>query len=212
LAIPCSAQLGLILALLSANPLTLAVWALCIAGVFLGVGALSARLLPGEKPSFFIELPPLRLPRAANVLAKTTSRMRWYLLEIIPVFLVVSVAAWLGKVTGVFPLLVRGLKPLMRWIGLPPEAGTAFLFGFFRRDYGAAGLFDLARSGLLSPRQLTVSAVTLTLFIPCVAQLAVMVKERGWKAAVGIVGFVFTFAFLVGFALNALLVLTGALA
>ena len=212
LAIPCSAQLGLILALLSVYPLALAVWALCIAGVFLGVGALSAWLLPGEKPSFFIELPPLRLPRASNVLAKTTSRMRWYLLEIIPVFLAVSVAAWLGKVTGFFPLLLRGLKPLMGWIGLPPEAGTAFLFGFFRRDYGAAGLFDLARAGLLSPRQLTVSAVTLTLFIPCVAQLAVMIKERGWKAAIGIVGFVFVFAFLVGFALNALLVLTGALA
>ena len=212
LAIPCSAQLGLILALLSAFPLALAVWALCIAAVFFAVGALSARLLPGEKPSFFIELPPLRLPRPSNVLAKTTARMRWYLLEIIPVFLVASIAIWLGKITGLFQMLVSAMGPLMRWIGLPAEASAAFLFGFFRRDYGAAGLFDLARSGLLSPRQLTVAAVTLTLFIPCVAQLAVMVRERGWKAALGIVGFVFPFAFLVGFALNAILTLAGALA
>jgi ferrous iron transport protein B len=212
LAIPCSAQLGLILALLSAFPLALAVWALCIAAVFFAVGALSAWLLPGEKPSFFIELPPLRLPRLSNVLAKTTARMRWYLLEIIPVFLVVSVAIWLGKITGIFQMLVSAMGPLMRWIGLPAEASAAFLFGFFRRDYGAAGLFDLARSGLLSPRQLTVAAVTLTLFIPCVAQLAVMVRERGWKPALGIVGFVFPFAFLVGFALNAILAFAGALA
>lgn len=212
LAIPCSAQLGLILALLSAFPLALAVWALCIAAVFLAVGALSARLLPGEKPSFFIELPPLRLPRLSNILAKTAARMRWYLLEIIPVFLVVSVAIWLGKITGLFQMLVSAMGPLMRWVGLPAEASAAFLFGFFRRDYGAAGLFDLARSGLLSPRQLTVAAVTLTLFIPCVAQLAVMARERGWKAALGIVGFVFPFAFLVGFALNAILALAGALA
>jgi ferrous iron transport protein B len=212
LAIPCSAQLGLILSLLSAFPLALAVWALCIAAVFLAVGALSARLLPGEKPSFFIELPPLRLPRPSNVLAKTAARMRWYLLEIIPVFLIVSVAIWLGRLTGLFQLIVSAMGPLMRWIGLPAEAGSAFLFGFFRRDYGAAGLFDLARAGLLSPRQLAVAAVTLTLFLPCVAQLAVMVRERGWKAALGIVGFVFPFAFLVGFALNAILVLAGALA
>lgn len=212
LAIPCSAQLGLILSLLSAFPLALAVWALCIAAVFLAVGALSARLLPGEKPSFFIELPPLRLPRPSNVLAKTAARMRWYLLEIIPVFLIVSVAIWLGRLTGLFQLLVSAMGPLMRWIGLPAEAGSAFLLGFFRRDYGAAGLFDLARAGLMSPRQLAVAAVTLTLFIPCVAQLAVMVRERGWKAALGIVGFVFPFAFLVGFALNAILALAGALA
>ena len=212
LAIPCSAQLGLILSLLSAFPLALAVWALCIAAVFLAVGALSALLLPGEKPSFFIELPPLRLPRPSNVLAKTAARMRWYLLEIIPVFLIVSVAIWLGRLTGLFQLLVSAMGPLMRWIGLPAEAGSAFLLGFFRRDYGAAGLFDLARAGLMSPRQLAVAAVTLTLFIPCVAQLAVMVRERGWKAALGIVGFVFPFAFLVGFALNAILALAGALA
>ena len=212
LAIPCSAQLGLILSLLSAFPLALAVWALCIAAVFLAVGALSARLLPGEKPSFFIELPPLRLPRPSNVLAKTAARMRWYLLEIIPVFLIVSVAIWLGRLTGLFQLLVSATGPLMRWIGLPAEAGSAFLLGFFRRDYGAAGLFDLARAGQMSPRQLAVAAVTLTLFIPCVAQLAVMVRERGWKAALGIVGFVFPFAFLVGFALNAILALAGALA
>lgn len=212
LAIPCSAQLGLILALLSPFPLALAVWGVCIALVFLAVGALSARLLPGEKPSFFIELPPLRLPRLSNVLAKTFARMRWYLLEIIPVFLIASVAIWLGKITGLFQVLVSAMGPLMRWIGLPVEASSAFLFGFFRRDYGAAGLFDLARSGLMSPRQLTVAAVTLTLFIPCVAQLAVMVRERGWKAALAIVGFVFPFAFLVGFALNAILALVGVLA
>jgi ferrous iron transport protein B len=212
LAIPCSAQLGLILALLSPFPLALAVWGVCIALVFLAVGALSARLLPGEKPSFFIELPPLRLPRLSNVLAKTFARMRWYLLEIIPVFLIASVAIWLGKITGLFQVLVSAMGPLMRWVGLPAEASSAFLFGFFRRDYGAAGLFDLARSGLMSPRQLTVAAVTLTLFIPCVAQLAVMVRERGWKAALAIVGFVFPFAFLVGFALNAILALVGVLA
>lgn len=211
LAIPCSAQLGVILALLSRSPIALAIWAFVILAVFLLVGWLSARILPGAPPSFAMELPPLRLPRLGNVLTKTYSRMRWYLREIIPVFLLVSVAVWLGQITGLFQLLIRAMKPVMEALGLPPQAGSAFLFGFFRRDYGAAGLFDLAKQGLLSYRQLLVAAITLTLFIPCVAQFAVMAKERGWKTSVAIVAFIIPFAFAAGFAVDRLIRLTGVL-
>ena len=72
----------------------------------------------------------------------------------------------------------------MNFIGLPREAAEAFLLGFFRRDYGAAGLYDMVTSGRLSDSQLVVAAVTLTLFMPCVAQFAVMIKERGLAIAV----------------------------
>ena len=80
-----------------------------------------------------------------------------------------------------------------------------FLFGFFRRDYGAAGLFDLNRQGLLDPIQLAVAAVTLTLFVPCVAQFLMMIRERGWRTAVGMAAFITPFAFGVGFVVNALM-------
>jgi ferrous iron transport protein B len=209
LAIPCSAQLGVILAVLSSRPLALLLWAAVIVGVFLLVGALGARLLPGERPSFYMELPPLRLPKIGNVLVKTYTRMQWYLLEVLPFFLLASVAIWLGRVTGFFPLLIHALRPVVGWLGLPGEAAVVFVFGFFRRDYGAAGLYDLQRAGLMSGRQLLVAAVTLTLFIPCVAQFAVMLKERGWKAALGIAAFILPFSFLVGFLLNRLLAALG---
>ncbi len=202
LAIPCSAQLGVILAILSKRPWSLLLWAALIAGILLLVGALGARLLPGERPSFYMELPPLRLPRPGNVLVKTYTRMQWYLLEVLPFFLGASLVIWLGRVTGFFQLLVRLLQPAMRALGLPREAASVFLFGFFRRDYGAAGLYDLQARGLLSGRQIVVSAVTLTLFIPCVAQFAVMLKERGWKTALGIAAFILPFSFGMGFLLN----------
>ena len=64
--------------------------------------------------------------------------------------------------TGGLEVTVAAMQPLMGLLGLPIEAAEAFLFGFFRRDYGAAGLFDLNQQGLLSPVQLTVAAVTLT--------------------------------------------------
>jgi len=211
LAIPCSAQLGVILGLLSSVPGALTVWIVVMVAVFMLVGLLAARLMPGEEPIFYMELPPMRLPQVRNVLVKTLTRMHWYFLEIFPLFIVASVLLWAGKMTGFLDLLVAGMHPVMHALGLPGEASAAFIFGFFRRDFGAAGLYDLQMSGLLDPRQLTVAAVTLTLFVPCVAQFLVMKKERGWKVALGIFVFVSGLAFAVGAGLNELLLTSGIL-
>ncbi|MDD5555972.1 MAG: nucleoside recognition domain-containing protein [bacterium] len=206
LAIPCSAQLGVILSLLDGHPLGLWVWVGVMGGVFILVGALSSRVLPGEAPSFYMEIPPLRLPRPANVLIKTYSRVRWYFLEIFPVFILASVVIWAGQMTGLFDRGVALLRHPVRWIGLPDDAAVAFLFGFFRRDYGAAGLFDIKRAGLLTGRQIVVACTTLALFLPCVAQFLITVRERGLRTAVALSAFVFVFSFSVGFLLNKVLV------
>ncbi|MBM3474636.1 MAG: ferrous iron transport protein B [Armatimonadetes bacterium] len=209
LAVPCSAQLGLILALLAGRPWALAVWGGVIAAVFLLTGFLAARLMPGEAPHFYMELPPLRLPKLSNVLIKTYTRVVWYLKEIIPLFLVASVLIWLGNLSGLFGLAVKALAYPVQWIGLPREAATVFLFGFFRRDYGAAGLYDLNTEHALTGVQLTVATIALTLFLPCVAQFLINVKERGWKVGVAVSIFVLLFSFLVAYVVNAILVALG---
>ena len=161
---------------------------------------------------FYMELPPMRLPQLGNVLTKTYTRMQWYFMEILPLFILASVLLWLGKVTGFFEKMIAAMTPVMASIGLPRETAVAFIFGFFRRDYGAAGLYDLQSKGLMDARQLTVAAVTLTLFIPCIAQFLVMKNERGWKTASAIGVFVSLFAYASGYALNKMLLLTGILA
>jgi len=211
LAIPCSAQLGVILALLSKFPGALAVWSVCLILIFIVVGLLASKIVPGESPMFYMELPPMRLPQLSNVLTKTYSRMQWYLMEILPLFILASILLWLGKITNFFQTLIGWMKPVMAIIGLPQETAIAFIFGFFRRDYGAAGLYDLQTQGLLNARQLTVAAVTLTLFIPCVAQFLVMQRERGTKVSVAIAVFVSLLAFCSGYALNKFLLFTGIL-
>jgi ferrous iron transport protein B len=175
-----------------------------VAGIFLLVGFLAAQLMPGERPAFSIEFPPLRVPRLANVAVKTLTRMEWYLREVIPVFLLASLLIWLGEVTGVFPQILEVLRGPIEALGLPEEAAVSFLFGFFRRDYGAAGLYDLRLQ--MTGVQVTVAAVTLTLFLPCIAQFSVMWKERGWRSALAIAAFIFPFAFLVGWLLSQALV------
>ncbi len=200
LAIPCSAQLGVIFALLAPFPKALLIWTVVIIANFLLVGFLASRIMPGQKPTFFMELPPLRIPKAGNVLAKTYTRVIWYLKEVFPLFIIASVVIWLLQITGVFPYILRGLEPLVSSIGLPDTTSDVFLFGFFRRDYGAAGLYDMKE--MLSAGQLTIAAVVLTLFVPCIAQLMVMFKERGAKTAIGIFLFVLALAFSMGWLLN----------
>jgi ferrous iron transport protein B len=205
LAIPCSAQLGVILALLAGYPLALGVWSVTVLGTFVLVGALAAKLVPGEAPTFQMEIPPLRRPRLANVLTKTITRMQWYFLEVLPLFLLASVLLWAADLSGLFGLVVNGLKPVVGLLGLPPETVQVFVLGFFRRDYGAAGLFDMSRQGLLDPIQIAVAGVTLTLFVPCIAQFLMMIKERGVRTAIAMVAFITPFAFAVGFVVNLLL-------
>ena len=202
LAIPCSAQLGVILGILSGNFMVTLIWMSTVLMTLLGVGLLTAIIIPGEKPSFYMELPPLRLPKLSNLISKTYTRMQWYFIEILPLFLLASLLIWLGQETGIFQIIVGGMTPLVNSLGLPDKAAEAFLFGFFRRDFGAAGLYDLQKAGLLSPLALVVSAVTITLFVPCIAQFSIMIKERGLKTAISIAAFVFPFAFFVGYMLN----------
>lgn len=209
LAIPCSAQLGVILGLLAGHSLAVGIWAGVIALNFLVVGYLTAKLLPGERSLFSLEIPPLRWPSLSNVFVKTYTRVHWYLKEILPFFLIASVVIWLGQITGVFGILVNALAVIVQAIGLSRETAVAFLFGFFRRDYGAAGLYDLHNAGALSGVSLVVAAVTLTLFVPCVAQFMITAKERGWKTAVAMALFIFPYAFFMGWLVHLVLTKLG---
>ncbi len=207
LVIPCSAQLGIFIGLLSQNPTALIIWAICMALIFAIIGSLTAKALPKSLSYFYMEIPPLRLPHVRSVLTKTYSRVCWYLSEIIPWFALASVLIWLGKLTGFLPFLTNGIEPIVLKLQLPPEASTMLIYGFFRRDYGAAGMFDLHHSGVLMGRELVVSAVTLTLFIPCLSQFKFMVKERGLKTTIALSSLVIVFAFSMGFCLNKLLLI-----
>lgn len=211
LAIPCSAQFGVTTALLAKSqatllgiPLAFLIWLGVVGLVFVVAGWLAARLVPGEPAMFYMELPPLRWPRLGNVLVKTLARMKWYFAEILPLFVAASLFIWLGRLTGLFELLLSLFRPIVVGIlGLPAASAEAFLYGFFRRDFGAAGLFTLAPQ--LTGVQILVACVTLTLFMPCIAQFLVMRKERGWRATLIVVAVVFTTAFSVGGLLSALL-------
>lgn len=212
LGIPCSAQLGVILGIAAAySPAVMLTVFGVVASQLVLVGYLAARVIPGERSDFIFELPPLRVPILRNILLKTGLRLRWFLGEVVPLFLLATSVLFLldqmrlGARTGI-EWIEHGLRPLVvGWLSLPAEAARVFVMGFLRRDYGAAGLFDLARQGALTTTQVIVALVTITLFVPCLANFLIIVREQGWKRALAIVGFILPFAFAVGGILGRLL-------
>jgi ferrous iron transport protein B len=200
LGVPCSAQLGVLLAMLAAVPLSAGlVWLGSVAGVMIAVGALGRRLLPGRSGVFLLELPPMRVPSLANVLAKTAARVEWYLKEALPLFVLGTLLLFTLDRLGLLEVIVRAGEPVVTGLlGLPPEAASAFLIGFLRRDFAATRLFDMSRGGGLDTVQLVVAMVTITLFIPCIANVFIIAKERGVRTALAMAAFIFPLAFAVG--------------
>jgi ferrous iron transport protein B len=200
LAIPCSAQLGVVMGMLAAISFSAAlIWLGVILLVLLLVGRLAARVIPGERSPLIVELPPLRMPVFTNVIFKTLARMEWYIKEAVPLFLLGTVLLFVLDTIHVLPALIEFLRPVVTgWLGLPSEAATALIMGFLRRDFAATGFFVMQSQGHLSDLQALVSITTITLFIPCIASVFMMVKERGLRVALGMVAFIFPFSILVG--------------
>ncbi|MEE2886861.1 MAG: ferrous iron transport protein B [Planctomycetota bacterium] len=224
LTIPCSAQLGLITALLASKSFTLWVWYVgCLLAMFVVVGFLAARVFPGRNATFHMELVPMRWPRLGNVIRKTWQRLYWYFREVVPLFALASVVLWLldmpsstvfgfvgasqTEAASCLTWIQRGMEPVMSFIGQPIEAAESFLIGFFRRDFGGAGLYKLAQDGevALTHRQILAGAFTLTLFVPCIATFMMMWKERGARLALMIFATVTVVALIAGAGLNQLL-------
>ena len=207
LGVPCSAQLAVIMGLLSGFPVSvLVLWVMVILGVLFLVGYLSAKIVPGPGADFLMLLPPLRWPIGKNILKKTLARIQWYLREAVPLFFLGSLVLFILDTTGSLQSLERGLRPvIVHWLGLPPQTTGAFIIGFLRRDYGAAGFFNLAQEGLLTTNQVLIGLVTMTLFVPCLANVLIVIKERGFKNAMIINFVVMAIALLVGGVINGIL-------
>ena len=178
-AIPCSAQLAVIAALLAGAGLAATlIYAAVIFTVFIAIGTILDRILPGETSPLLLDLPPMRIPRFQNVMQKTWIRTFHFMKEATPWFFFGALAVSLLLVSGLLKSWQNLLGPITTgWLKLPAESATAFVMGLVRRDFGAAGLYDMA----LSPMQIVVALVTITLFVPCIASLMVMLKERGLR-------------------------------
>jgi ferrous iron transport protein B len=204
LGIPCSAQLATIMGILGGISFAaLATLFAVVIGQMVLVGWLAARVLKGDRSEFILELPPIRWPRLGNLLTKTRLRVWWYLGEAVPLFLVGTALLFVLDRAGLLTVIVAAGRPIVTgMLGLPESASQVFVMGFLRRDYGAAGLFKLAHDGQLTGVQAVVALTVMTLFVPCVANFLMMVRERGVKTGLALLAVISPIAVFTGAGLN----------
>ncbi len=203
LAIPCSAQLGVIIGLIAQLDLYFVlVYVLTIFIVYVLAGTFLNKVLPGESSDLLMDLPPIRMPDLKNVLQKSYQQTAAFVKEAGPIFVLGAALITVMQKTGFLNLITRAAEPvIVHWLGLPAETTTAFVMGIIRRDFGAAGLTAIT----LTPEQITVALITLTLFVPCIAAMIIMVKERNLKEAVYIWFGSWITAFITGGVVNLLI-------
>lgn len=189
--IPCAAQQGIITALLAAIG-GFKVWLLYIFIIFVFMvltGTVLNKLLKGEATDLLIDLPPIRIPLFKNIVEKTFFRVWNFLSEAVPLFIISSVMISVLNFVGFLKWLQQALAPVVvNLLHLPAQFSDVFVMGLIRRDFasvgllGMAGLEDSART--LSDLQILTASIVVTLFVPCIAALIVIFKERGIKEAV----------------------------
>jgi ferrous iron transport protein B len=194
--IPCSAQLAVITALMvGAGLLPMIVYTVTIFAVLVAIGTLLNKFLRGESLPLLLDLPPMRIPRIQNVIRKTTVRTYSFMKEASGWFFVGALIVGIAENTGILYYIQQLLNPITtQWLQLPEGASVAFIMGVVRRYFGAAGLYHLS----LSPMQIAVALITITLFVPCIASLMVMLKERGLKEGMIIWISTWVIAFFIG--------------
>ncbi len=187
IAIPCAAQQGIIVVLLASIG-GLKVWLLYLLMLFLtmaAVGTLLSKFAKGKTSDLFISLPPLRVPNFLNITKKTVSRMVSFLKEATGFFVLSSIIISTMNYFGWLKAIEKALEPIVvNILHLPSEFSNVFIMGLIRRDLAASGLFEMASVSNMTPLQIFVSAVVITLFVPCIAMLIMVFKERGIKEGV----------------------------
>jgi ferrous iron transport protein B len=186
-AIPCSAQLGVVSGVLArAGGLSAwAVYSVVVGGILALTGLLLNVVLPGKSTGLMIDLPPMRLPRMDNVLRKTWKKSWNFLVDATPMFFLAGFLVTLAQMVGLLDMFIHVLQPIVvHWLQLPddPRIPTTFILGIVRRDFASFGLVDVG----MTPVQAVTAMIVITLFVPCIATVGVMIKERGPKIALTI--------------------------
>ncbi len=200
LAVPCTAKSAMIFGVLGSygQSYVLLVFA-TLALVYVAAGLILNKVVQGESPEIFLEIPPYRMPTVRMILNKTWMRIRWFLREAIPFLflgvLMVNVLYTIGFIEWIGHLFA----PLMEgWLAIPKEAVAALLVGFFRKDLAVGMLLPLG----LNAEQMVVATTVLSLYFPCVATFAVLLKELGIKDTIKSTTLMVATALLVGGAMR----------
>jgi ferrous iron transport protein B len=184
--IPCAARTVVILGLVGrfvGLHAALALYAFDLILVFI-LGRVAFKVLPGEPVGLIMEIPPYKKPSLKVVLTKTWSRTKDFVYIAFPIIVAGSLAIAALEVTGFIGYVAAGAKPLVSgWLGLPEAAGIPLIFGVLRKELALILLSEVIPLESLSAVQKIVFTLVSMIYIPCVATIAALLREFGWKKA-----------------------------
>ena len=188
--VPCSARTVIILGLVAAflGPIyAIIIYALDFILIYI-VGRILNRYIKGTPSGLIMEMPPYRKPVTKIILKQTWIRLKDFVYIAFPIIIVANVIMEVFSELHWVTPVANFLKPLMTvWLGLPPLAGITFLFGILRKELTLVMLATLYHTtnfaAVLTPREIFVFGFVTMIYIPCVATMAALKREFGWKRA-----------------------------
>jgi len=181
--------------------------------VILLLGRVAYRVLPGEPMGLILEIPPYRRPHLPTVLRGSWERTKDFLYVALPFILGGSLLLTALRMAGLLDSFSNLLSPLtVGWLGLPAAAGVVLLFGVLRKELTLIMLTLLLGSDLslhLTPVQMVTFATVTMFYFPCVATLAALVREVGWRKSLVMASSEILFALWLGGVMFRILTLAG---
>jgi ferrous iron transport protein B len=201
--IPCSARTVIILGLVGTFVGFWPAVSIYLMEIFIiaGMGLILGKSLPGQRSGFIMEMTPLRKPELKSTLKKTWMKSREFLYIAFPLLLVGSAFLGVADALGLLSIFQDFVEPIsVGMLGLPAFAATALVFGILRKEMALQILAVLAGTAnfaaVMTPVQMYQFAVITTIYVPCVATIAVLKHELGIKDTALIV--IFTILLAIG--------------
>jgi len=216
--VPCAATSVIILGLVGAYvgfEWALLLYVIDLLIIFV-LGRIAFKVLPGESTGLIMEMHDYRTPHLKTVVKQTWFRLKDFVIMAFPLIIAGSFIIKLIDVLGFLEPIADILSPVtVVWLGLPAITGITLIFGVLRKELTLlmlATLFETADFATVvgfGSVQMIVFTLVAMLYIPCVATIAALVKEQGWRRALFITVFEIAFAIFVGGIAYRILMLTG---
>ena len=189
--VPCSSRIAIIMGVVGyygGVKLALAVFMTSIIAGLIWAFAIK-RFIHIKNEPLLLELPPYRKPMIKNVLTKSWIRMKDFVYLVIPLLAIGGAVYGILEMIGVTGVIVRPLSPLMSWLGLPEATSIPLVFGFLQKDLVGGMLVTVLGSDIsstLTTLQIYTFGTASSIGIPCIIALGMLVREFGFKRAVGL--------------------------
>ncbi|MEM3584527.1 MAG: ferrous iron transport protein B [Nitrososphaerales archaeon] len=203
--VPCAARTVIILSLV--GQFMGIKWALMLyifnLLIIFALGRIAFKTLPGEPTALIMEMSDYKLPHLNTVLKQTWFRVTEFIKIAFPLIILGSITIKLLEIFGLFEIITKILSPItVEWLGLPAIVSITLIFGVLRKELTIIMLATLLGttnfSQVFTPTQMIVFTLVTMFYIPCIATIAALIKEFGWKKALSITVFEIAFAIILG--------------